>query len=107
MMKNTISSSVSETAPRSGHANRTIPAAMASTAERSDHQNPGACRAQNVVIKPTIPLIKNSQPKNIVTAMVAIGGITMANSPSTTRTIPSIRNKSQCSRTDCASARCS
>ena len=39
--------------------------------------------------------------------MVAIGGITIANSPSTTRTMPSIRNKTQCSRTDCASARCS
>ena len=106
MMKNTISSTVSETAPLTGHASKTIPAAMASTADSSDHQNPGAWRAQNVVTKPTIPLMRNSQPKKIVTAIVAIGGTTIASRPSTTRTIPSIRNKIQCSRIDCASARC-
>src|SRR5262249_2414169 len=79
MMKNTIRSRVSETAPRTGHPNKTIPAAMASTADRSDHQNPGAWRAQNVVTKPTMPLMRNSQPRKMVTAMVASGGMMIAN----------------------------
>ena len=74
MVKNTISSRVSETAPLTGHASNTIPAAIASAAESSDHQNPGACRAQNVVTKPTTPLMRNSHPRKIVTAIVAIGG---------------------------------
>src|SRR5262249_7707787 len=95
MMKNTISSKVSETAPRTGHASKTMPAAMASTADRSDHQNPGACRAQNVVIKPTIPLIKNSQPRNIVTAMVASGGIQQADRAMNTRKKASDIKKNQ------------
>ena len=65
----------------------TIPAATAATT-----RNPGACRTQNVVTKPTTPLIRNSHPRKIVTAIVASGGMTIASSPSTTRTIPWIRN---------------
>src|SRR5262245_11499409 len=107
MMKNAIRSNVSETAPGTGQPSKTIPAAIASTADRSDHQNPGAWRAQNVVTRPTTPLMRNSQPKKIVTAMVAMGGIMIANRPRMTRTMPSIRNKTQCSRIDCVSARCS
>ena len=49
---------MSETAPLTGHTSRTMPAAMASTAEMSAHQNPGACRAMKVVIRPTMPLIE-------------------------------------------------
>src|SRR5262245_58191724 len=93
MMKNTISSSVSDMAPLIGHTSSTMPAAMASTAESSDHQNPGECRAQNVVISPMMPLMRNSQPRNSVNVMVASGGTMIANMPSTTRTIPSIKNK--------------
>ena len=38
--------------------------------------------------------MRNSQPKKIVNAIVASGGIMIARRPSTTRTIPSIRNRS-------------
>ena len=104
MMKNTISSSVSETTPLTGQSSRTMPAAVASTADTSAHQNPGAWRAQKVVTRPTTPLTRNSQPRMMVTAMLAAIGIRIARMPSTTRTMPSIRNSFQCSRTACASA---
>src|SRR5216684_3204200 len=97
MTKNTISSRVSETAPLIGQPSSTMPAAIPSTAETSDHQNPGAWRAMKVVTKPTTPLIRNSQPIRIATAMVATTGTTIASMPSTTRTMPSMRNSSQCS----------
>ena len=41
------------------------------TAENSDHQKPGALRIQNVVNRPTMPLIRNSQPMTMVKASVA------------------------------------
>src|SRR5580704_5924831 len=53
-----------------------------------------------VATKPTAPLISNSQPRNIVTARVASGGIVMARKPSTMRTTPSTKNNTQWSRTD-------
>ena len=72
-----------------------MPAAIPSTAENSDHQNPGAWRAMKVMTRPTIPLMRNSQPTRIVTASVAMGGTTIASRPSTTSTMPSIRNNTQ------------
>ena len=106
MMKNTISRKVSETAPLIGQASRTTPAAMPRTAETNDHQKPGACRAQNVVIKPTTPLIRNNQPMNIATAIVASTGTMIARAPRISRMMPSTRNMTQCSRTDWVIARC-
>ena len=74
-------------------------------AEMSDHQKPGAVRAQNVVIRPIMPLTRNSQPMMMVKARVAIGGTTMAMMPSRTRMIPSARNSPQCSWIERATAR--
>ena len=94
--KNTISTNVSETAPPAGLASSTRPAAMPSTADSSAHQKPGACRAQNVAIRPITPLSRNSQPMKMVTPSVASGGSSTASSPSTIRTMPSMTNASQC-----------
>jgi hypothetical protein len=95
IVKNTIRSSVSVTTPPIGQTSRTSPAAIPSTAESSAHQNPGAARAMNVVTRPTPPLIRNSQPTRRVTASEAICGTTIASRPRMTRTIPSIRNRTQ------------
>ena len=97
-IKNAISSNVSENAPVKGDASSMPPTTMARTAEISDHQKPGACRIQNVVIRPTIPLTRNSQPNRMVTASVANGGNTTAVAPKTSSTTPSTRNRTQCSR---------
>ena len=105
MMKNTIRTRVRDTDPPTGEASRITPATMAMMAETSDHQNPGAPLAQNVVTSPTTPLMRNSQPTRMVTASVASGGMTTANRPSSTRTIPSTRNSTQCSRIVSATAR--
>ena len=69
--KKAISTNVSDSVPLIGQRIRTIPAAMAMTAEISAHQKPGALRIQNVVTRPTPPLIKNSQPMMSVKASVA------------------------------------
>ena len=103
-MKKKISTNVSDSTPLAGHPSRIMPTAVASTAEASDHQNPGACRIMNVVTKPTIPLMRISQPTRIATASDAIGGSAMARRPRTTRTTPSTRNNFQWARIDCANA---
>src|ERR1700727_2001416 len=95
MMKKAISTRVSEMLPLIGHSSSTMPAAMAMIAEMSDHQKPGAPRAQNVVMSPRMPLIKNTQPMMMVKASVAIGGTTMAMRPSRTKMIPSARKRPQ------------
>src|SRR5882672_1932379 len=94
-MKNAIRISVSDSAPLTGHPIRTAPAAIARTAENSDHQNPGAWRIMKVMTRPTIPLMKNSQPRMISTARVAICGTMMAAAPSAARIMPSISRKRQ------------
>ena len=104
--RNTVKTSVSETAPDKGHASSTTPAMTPTTAEQSDHQNPGAWRMRKVVIKPTIPLAKSSQPIRISTANVARGGIAIAANPRSSRTIPSKRNSRQCSLSEAATADC-
>src|SRR5882672_1584639 len=48
-----------------------------------------------VMTRPTIPLMKNSQPRMISTARVAIGGTMMAAAPSAARIMPSISRKRQ------------
>jgi hypothetical protein len=105
MTKKAMSTSVSEMVPLIGHNSSTTPAAMAMIAEMSDHQNPGALRAQNVVISPRTPATRNSQPIRMVKASVAIGGTTMAMMPRSTRMMPSARNRPQCSWIDRATAR--
>ncbi len=105
MMKKTISSRVSDTPPPAGHPISATPAAIASTAENSDHQNPGACRIRKVMTRPTTPLTRNSQPRKISTASVAIGGMMTAAAPSTTRITPSISKKRQLSRSALATLR--
>ena len=97
MMKNAMSTSVSDSAPTTGDASSASPARMPMSTDVGDHQNPGACRAQIVVIRPTAPLIKNNQPMRMVKASVAISGTRIATMPRMTRTIPSIRNSTQCS----------
>jgi len=64
-MKNAIRISVSDSAPLNRPSIRTVPAAIARTAENSDHQNPGAWRIMKVMTRPTIPLMKNNQPRMI------------------------------------------
>src|ERR1700733_1658911 len=85
--------------PCTGRASRMRPAPIASTAEISDHQKPGICRAQNVRIRPPMPLIRNIQPRKIVTARLASGGTIIAASPRITSRMPSNRKAFQCSRT--------
>src|SRR5215469_11461314 len=104
-MKNAISTSVSETVPLIGQRISTMPAAMPTTADRRDHQKPGALRIQNVVTRPTAPLSRNSQPIRSVNANVAMTGRMIAAAPRSMRTIPSIRNKTQCSRIALTTAR--
>ena len=74
-------------------------------AETSDHQKPGACRIQNVVIRPRMPLTRNIQPMMMVKASVAIGGTTIAMRPRMTRMMPSARYRPQCSWIEPATAR--
>ena len=81
-----------------------MPTATPRIAETSNHQKPGAWRIHKVVIKPAIPLMRNSQPIRISTASVAIGGITMAARPRMARMIPSTRKSSQCSCRDVTTA---
>ena len=51
-----------------------------------------------------MPTIRKSQPSSKVTARPAMGGTTMAPTPSSTSTIPSARNSFQCFVTmDCMS----
>src|SRR5712664_2280116 len=85
--------------PCTGCASRIMPAATASAAETSDHQKPGIPRAQNVSARPATPLIRNIQPRKIVTARLASGGRILAARPNTASTIPSNKNAFQCSRT--------
>ena len=94
--KNAISTSVSDTDPLIGQSSRTTPAAIAMIAEISDHQKPGAPRAMKVVIRPITPLIRKIQPMMMVKASVAIGGSTIAATPRMSRTMPSIKNMTQC-----------
>jgi hypothetical protein len=77
---------------------------MAISAETSDHQNPGACLAPNVVIRPMMPLARKIQPRMMVTVMVANNGTKIANIPSSTRIIPSARKAVECFRTAFATA---
>jgi len=88
---------VSDNTPLNVHNSSTMPAAIPRIAERNDHQNPGAGRIQKVVIKPTTPLMRMSQPRRISTASVAMGGIATAAPPRMERMIPSTRNSTQCS----------
>ena len=78
----------SVTIPSSGNANTIAPAAMVDMADSNDHQNPGMRHIMSVVINPTVPPIRNNQPKN---AIPTPGGINTASSPRTMRMIPSIR----------------
>src|SRR5215831_4415316 len=64
--KNAIRTKVSEKAPIRGDASSITPTTIPSTADNRDHQKPGACRIQNVVTRPTIPLTRNNQPNRIV-----------------------------------------
>src|ERR1700733_14027723 len=92
MTKKAISTSVSDIAPLSGQISSTMPAAIPMIAEISDHQNPGVYLAQNVVIRPTMPLTRKIQPIMMVKATVAIGGKMMAGSAKMTKTIPPTKN---------------
>ena len=71
--------------PCTGRASRIMPAPIASTAEISDHQKPGICRAQNVSARPAMPLIRNIQPRKMVTARLASGGTIIAANPRITK----------------------
>src|SRR5271168_900590 len=97
IMKNAISTSVSEMLPLIGHSSSTTPAAMAMMAEISDHQKPGAPRAQKMVISTTTTATRNTKQMMMVNASVAIKGTAMAARPRMTRMMPSARNKPQCS----------
>src|SRR3984893_15665839 len=68
--KNAMRIMVSERTPLDGHNSSTIPTAIPRIAETSDHPKPGAWRIRKVVIKPTIPLMRKSQPYRISTASV-------------------------------------
>ena len=83
-----------------------MPAAMAMTAESSAHQKPGALRIQNVVTRPTPPLIRNSQPMTSVKASVATTGTMIAAAPSTSKMMPSVRNSPQWAWIALTNARC-
>ncbi len=89
--KKTMATRVSDTAPLTGQPISAMPARMPITAESSDHQNPGSWRARNVVTRPTMPLMRKSQPRKIVTDSVASGGMMMAAAPRITRMMPSQR----------------
>jgi hypothetical protein len=83
--------SVNDIAPLIGQPINKPPTTTASTAESNDHQKPGARFNQNVVIRPTRPLMRKSQPKKIVTVSVAQLGRIMAAAPITTSKMPSIK----------------
>jgi len=106
IIKNVMRRRVSVRTPLIGDRSITTPTAIARIADTSDHQNPGARRIMKVVMAPTIPLMRNSQPNKSSTASVAIGGITMAATPRMTRIIPSTRKSLQCSCSDVAIAVC-
>src|SRR6202050_4496434 len=95
MTKKAISTSVSDIAPLSGQSNNTTPAPMPIIAEISDHQNPGVYLAQNVVIRPMMPLTRKIQPMMMGKATVAIGGKMMAAKARMTRKSPSAKNRPQ------------
>src|SRR5260370_21824865 len=90
---------VSVRVPCTGRASRTMTASTASAAEISDDQKPGMWRAQNVTISPPMPLIRNIQPRKMVTARLASGGTTIAASPSTASRMPSNKKVFQCALT--------
>ena len=107
MMKNTISSKVSETAPLIGQTSSTRPAAMASTAESSDHQKPGAWRAQKVVTRPD-DAADQEQPAQ--ENRDGDGGERRHHDRQEAEHDEDDsldQEQAQCSRIDCASARCS
>jgi hypothetical protein len=54
-----------------------------------------ARRIAKVEANPTIPLMRNNQPKRTITARLATIGTATASSPNRTRMIPSIRNSRQ------------
>src|SRR6202022_3595593 len=54
-----------------------------------------------------MPLIRNIQPRKMVTARLARGGTIIAASPSTTSRMPSIKKAFQCSRTAALISDCS
>ena len=78
-------------AARSGEASSMMPTTTPSTPEINAHQKPGAARIQKVVTSPIAPLTRNTQPRMMVTAMVASGGMMMAAAPSIRSTMPSIK----------------
>src|SRR5215470_17276995 len=98
---------VSVNVPCTGCDSRMMPAPIASTADKSDHQKPGMPRAQNVSANPAMPLIRNIQPRKIVTARLASGGTIMAAKPSMASRMPSIRNTFQCARAAALISDCS
>src|SRR6266436_5067866 len=75
--------------------------------DASEHQKPGICRAQNVSASPATPLIRNIQPRKMVTARLASGGRIMAARPNTTSRMPSNKKAFQCSRTAALTSDCS
>src|ERR1700738_1344936 len=93
--------------PCTGCASRIMPAATASADEISDHQKPDICRAQHVSARPAMPLIRNIQPRKMVTARLASGGTIIAESPKITSRMPSIKKALQCSRTAALISDCS
>src|SRR5580658_5052580 len=72
---------------------------IASSAESSDHQNPGACRARIVAMRPIMPLARRIHAKNTVAATEAITGARIASDPRMSSAMPSHRNRTQWSRT--------
>ena len=104
--KNAMRIKVSERTPLgTGHNSNTKPTAIPRIAETSDHPKPGAWRIRKVVIKPTIPLMRKSQPQQDSDCERGIGGITTAARPRMMRMIPSTRKSTQCSCSDVATAR--
>jgi hypothetical protein len=91
MRKNPISKRVREKAPLIGLPIITAPTAMARMPERRDHQKPGTPRARIVLNRPTSPLMRNNQPKKMVTARVATAGTITAAAPRQIKIIPSAR----------------
>ena len=69
------------------------PTRTARKAEIRDPQKPGYVLVKNIGTKPTIPLIRNTQPINNVVVELLIEGTTIARHPNRIRTAPSIRKR--------------
>jgi hypothetical protein len=80
-MKNAVSTSVRENTPSTGLQISMAPTTTDKAAMMSVQMKAGTPRTENNAASPKTPLIRNNQPTNISTAMVAKVGAAKATAP--------------------------